>query len=619
MTVNTNPQEKKESIVETIPWKKYLIQIINKIIIGIIILILFLLIVYYSSKINPNRLKNLNPDDIIGVFTTNHIMLIILSSTLFILVLGVFIKTLFIDNRVEFGLDNFKSKRVIFLFLLVVSFISAVYVLLDVALTNIYMIIGPVDAIWAIDNILKISLPSIDSSTNRAAYAKIRTYYFFGFYIFMLIFPIFMFISLLTRFGRNKVFQKPEEADQRNKETPAIKVIGFIFAPIIVVFLIGIANSSVMTDVSRTIVLTVLLMFAAWWVYQLVRILLKGLKLTALFSYANLIIFFPLIFLFYFLPVLLWTGWDIFKIYSMNGSTSETILTELATPLANTVFNLKSMSVQDYFNLLFQLITTNGIAVKRIFQLDFVFVVGLSALAIGFAEGYSIIAIFSALFKGVSIARTGRVVTQSSPKLIVMTSRLIMLGAWMSFFWDRIVITIGIMQTYFSMYFPFVIDLKLPRVFELFSQLNITIDLSFLGFILPISLLLIPLYYILMSSFKFLSVSIIVDKTKNDQQIFFLLISAAFVLISTNILQDITASVNINLIGEKPFLPTSDETVSFFIAYANKLFEFLESISFFVGVLVAIYFTLKSLKKMLKERKRNKELEKREKLYVTLN
>lgn len=619
MAVETETHENKESIIETIPWKKYLIQTANKIIVGLIILILFLLIDYFSSKITPDRTHDLYAQNIVGIFDSTHIILIILSSTLFILVLGAFIKTLFIDNRVEFGLTNFKTKRTIFLFILVVSFISAVYVLLDVALTNIYMIIGPVDAVWAINNLLNISIPTITASTDRLAYAQIRTYYFFGFYFFMLIFPIFMFVSLLTRFGRHKVFKKPEEVELHEKETSTLRVLAFIFGPVIAIFLFGLANSSIMTGNFKTIIFTLLLMFVVWWLYQLLKLILKGLKVTAFFSYANLIIFFPLIFLFYVFPVLLWSGWDLFKIISMNGSTAETSLTELHTPLAHTVLHLSSMSIPDFLNLVFQLITTNMTYVLRILQLDFVFVVGLSALAIGFAEGYSIIAIFSALFKGVSIARTGRVATQSSPKLIVMTSRLLMFGAWLAFFWDRIVISIDVMKTYFSMYFPFVIHIKLPRVFEIFSQLNINIDFSFLGFILDISILIIPLYYIIMSSFKFLSVSLIIDKTKRDQQIFFLLISAAFVLITTNILQDITASVQVNLPGELLFLPTSSELARFFISYADKLFEFLESSSFFAGVLVALYIFLKNIKKKLQERKHENEIKNRDKLYTTFD
>ena len=615
MAVQSVDQQESASIIQRIPWKKYLLKITNKIILGILILIIFVLIILYSSKINPDNVNN--PNDIIGIFSTNYLILIGLSSTLFLLVLGIFIKTLFIDNRVEFGLTEFRSKRVFFLFVLVVTFIAAVYVLLDVALRNIYMTIGPIDVVWWINNSLKVSLPTLDASTDRFAYAKIRSYYFFAFYLFMLVFPIFLFLPLLTRYGRNKVFKKPEVYTR--KETSVLKVLGIIFGPVLIIFFIILASSANATTPARITILIIVLVLALWWIFQIIKLILKGIKLTAMFSYDNIIIFFPLLFLFYLLPIFLWTGWDLFKIYSMHGSTTETILTELSTPMADKVINLSTLSIQDFIGLVVQLIAVNGIAVQRILQLDFVFVVGLSALAIGFAEGYSIIAIFSALFKGVSVARTGRVVSQSSPKLVVMTSRLFMFGAWLSFFWDRIVITIGIMQSYFSAYFPFVVNLHLPRIFGFFENLHIDINLSLLGVLIPISVFIIPLYYILMSSFKFLSVSLIVDKFKNDQQIFFLLISSAFVLISTNILQDITASVQASLPSETIFLPTHFATAAqFFISYANKLFEFIESLGFFAGVLVALFIVLRNLRNKLSERSKEKAIENREKLYVTL-
>lgn len=613
----SSTEENNESIISRLPWREYLRKIALKVVMAVIILTLFLLIVYYSRQINPNGDLE-RPTNIIGVFDFNHIMAIILSSMLFLFVLGAFIKTLFMDNKDVFGID-FKTKKTVFLFLLVVSFISAVYVLLDVALKNIYMTLGPIDVIWAIDNVLHISLPTITASTDRLAYAQIRTYYFFVFYVFMLLFPIAMFISLLTRYGRNKVFKKEEHHELQKHESHAAKAFALLISPLVLVFLINMLSSPDMTGPSFIIVATLIVIIVGWWLFEIGKLIYKGLKVTAFFSYANMIIFFPMVFLFYILPILFWTGWDFFMIYSMNGSTAKTIHTELGSPLANTVINLSALSVQDFFGLLVQTILVNAVAIVRIIQLDFVFVVAVSAIAIGFAEGYSIISIFSALIKGVSIARTGRIATKSAPKLIVMASRIIMLGAWCSFFWDRFIVLIGVLQNYFSIYFPFVLDIHLPRIFDYFKNIHISIDLSLLGFVLPLSLLLIPLYYILMSSFKFLSVSLIVDKTKNDQQIYFLLISSAFVLITTNILQDITASIMFSSTiippPELDYLPTSFATAQFLISFANKIFELVESLSFLVGLIVALVLLIKNITKKVHAKRIETEIKGRQKLY----
>ena len=97
----------------------------------------------------------------------------------------------------------------------------------------------------------------------------------------------------------------------------------------------------------------------------------------------------------------MWTGWDFYEMY-LTGSTVKTIHTEMGTAYANMAINVASLNLNDFINLLIQTVLINCIALFRIIQMDFVIIVGLSAIAIGFAEGYSIVAIFSALFKGLS-------------------------------------------------------------------------------------------------------------------------------------------------------------------------------------------------------------------------
>ena len=179
---------------------------------------------------------------------------------------------------------------------------------------------------------------------------------------------------------------------------------------------------------------------------------------------------------------------------------------------------------------------------------------------------------------------------------------------------------IELLKEYALMYFPYLKNIELPRIFEIFSNLNLDLHINFLGFVLPATILIIPLYYILMSSFKFLSVSLIVDKTKGDQQIFFLLISAAFVLITTNILTDISAYIAAmanTLPAGTPsftvFLPTT--FVDKYLFWSDKIFEFLESTAFFAGLLVAIVVTLRNLKKKLQKRAVEQEIDRRDKHY----
>ena len=111
------------------------------------IVVLFILIDFYSNKINPRLTGVDNPTNIIGIFDSEHVILIILSTLLFLLVLGSFAKSILFDHREEFGIKKLKSKKSFFLFTLIISFIGAIYVLLDVALQNIYLTLGPIDFI----------------------------------------------------------------------------------------------------------------------------------------------------------------------------------------------------------------------------------------------------------------------------------------------------------------------------------------------------------------------------------------------------------------------------------------------------------------------------------------
>ena len=135
--MSADESHENKSFIERIPWKTYLKSILIKLGLIIIMAILFLLIVYYSSKITPDLFAEDNPDNVIGFNSSTYILLIIISSTLFLLVLGSFIKTLFFDHKDEFGINDYTSTKTVILGILIVSFISAVYVLLDVALRNV--------------------------------------------------------------------------------------------------------------------------------------------------------------------------------------------------------------------------------------------------------------------------------------------------------------------------------------------------------------------------------------------------------------------------------------------------------------------------------------------------
>jgi hypothetical protein len=237
-------------------------------------------------------------------------------------------------------------------------------------------------------------------------------------------------------------------------------------------------------------------------------------------------------------------------------------------------------------------------------------VAGIAAIVIGLAEGYSIMAIVRALSRGTAVTRAGRTLTRSPPKVIVFSTRALMLAAWLGFFWDSIVSLFYLLISEFpTLNLP---NIQIPRVFEtlLAYVLNIFHSLSSYAIIfLPLAVLIIPLYVIIISAFKFFSISLVLEtseKARKDTNVFFLLISSAFVLITTNILEDISTIP----VGEAhQYLPLEFATAQWLIPWAIKVLDALESFAFYVGFGIGIIIGMKKLRQYLKDR----SLEKAEK------
>ncbi|MHA2366723.1 MAG: hypothetical protein ACXAC7_22410, partial [Candidatus Hodarchaeales archaeon] len=528
-------------------------------------------------------------------------LLIITSSTLFVLVIVAFSKLVFFDHREDFGIVSLKSWRALFFFLLVVSFISAVYLLLDSALVNIYMITGPVDVIWGIEKFI-IDLPVVTLNTDREAYSLIRSLWFFGFFVILLVFPIGMFFIILTRLGRTTLFEREHKDEEKKSVIKQLFIMAlFLFTPIIEIFLLLILSTSPPPAIAIVVFLLAGIL-AIWWLFQLILLIWKTVKFSAWFSYANLLLIFPMILIFYVLPVLIWTAWDLILIYSKE-SLVDTIH-ELITysDLKGSTSILSDFTAMEIFtSTLLYNATSLEAALPRIIQLDFVIIVGVSAMVIGLAEGYSIVAIFRALTRGASIARSGRIMKTSSPKMVVIASRLVMLGVWFGFLWDKFLVLYQFFVEEFDM--P---EIDFPRLFSYVIDFVDYLE-SFNDLFLALALMLVPLYFIITSSFKFLSVTLVVEKVKHDTQISFLLISSAFVLICTTILQDISAffeNSDSNQLAYMPFFFANDENL---LPWASKVFENLEAAAFYGGVLIALVITLRGLTNYLIKRYRKEE------------
>lgn len=595
-----------------------------KILVFLIMIGLIFIIIIYSRKIAPNS-SILDTQNVIGFNNLDYWILGISSSVLFLLVLGSFSKLIFFDYKDDFGIESYRSLRFIGFMLLIMVFLSAVYILLDTALSNIYFLTGPIDLVWYINNHFNLGLFGITNATDRFEYAHIRSLYFIGLYAFLLVCPFVLALEILSRAGRSKIFSRitstPSDKDNSisNEDTKihkdinhevisehdkkvSMKILRFLlllFIPIIELNILLMIFSNQLSSTYLFLIVILALILAVWWIFHLSKVIKTSVRLTLWLSYTNFLLVFPIILIFYIVPIFLWTGWDLYTMVTTH-STANTILTELNTPLANVTLNASNFNFINNFSLIVQDFLFNSVATFRIAQIDFVIIMSVSAILIGFSEGYSLIGLAEAI--------------KSSSTIIMNIYRASLIGMWFTMFWDYLLVIYHVLAFDIPIFglpkitFPTFLGTLISYIDD-FSQ-----TIASLGIILlPIILLTIPIYFILSSAFNFFSVSLILQKSeraRKDSNILFLLISSAFVFITTNILQSLTYIATGNI---SPFLPFNSATAQWLLPWASKILNDIEAVAFVIGllfILIIVIITILALPYALitKKKKNTKQV-----------
>ncbi|MHA2170432.1 MAG: hypothetical protein ACXAB7_11115 [Candidatus Kariarchaeaceae archaeon] len=541
----------------------------TKIIVFLSVLLILVLIMLVSEDITPSR-PTLDADEIIK-FDSTHQLLFGLSSALLLILLISFTRLIFFDQREEFGITSYRSWRALWFLLLIISFLISVFILLDVALINIYLNLPLVSGIWKLNKEFDLS-SEIPTEVDFLAYTNIRGKLFAICFGFIMIFPVLMFLIILTRVGRGRILRR--DAFDRQFYYSFFKTgvtIILSLASLFIAYITYLEPSSFLDIVAIVAFLSVL----AIVLFALFLILLELVRSVFHLTSINLLVVFPLAFLFYILPVIAWSAWDILVVVT-DGDLSSTIYDRFPDEPINED-NLPKL----YFNTLI----LNVQSIDRILELDFVIIIGIASLIIGFAEGYSLLSIGRAFIKGKAVLRTGRYATRSASSGVVRASRFVMLFAWFGMLWDKALELMGFLFEEFNLPFEFALDT--PHLFDIAYGVSYDI-LAENSILLPFAILILPALIIINSSFKFLSVSLVVDKTKHDTQIFFLLISSTFVLIVTKIFVDISS---ISIFEEEyiDVLPFKSLTSSSFLAFAINAFSILEAVAFYAGVLFVIF------------------------------
>jgi hypothetical protein len=246
------------------------------------------------------------------------------------------------------------------------------------------------------------------------------------------------------------------------------------------------------------------------------------------------------------------------------------------------------MSTDQLLSSFVQAIVPRSVDLENIIQIDFIIITTVATLVVGFAQGFAILAIFSALAKGSEVARTGQLLTKSPPKIMVISKYLVMLGVWLSLVWDSFAELWKMLIEQFHFSLP---PIDIPNFFYIFYN-EILIPFSdWLGTLWPLlkflPFLILPIFFIVSGAFKFMSVTLVTPRVKDRSEMFFLLVSTAFVLIITNMLGDIYA-LGEAAIPDAPLIGFGDT-----FKFAVGIFENVEALAFYAGFLFGIFWVIK--------------------------
>ncbi|MHA2328790.1 MAG: SHOCT domain-containing protein, partial [Candidatus Hodarchaeales archaeon] len=506
----------------------------------------------------------------------NSLITIILSTICFLFVLVGFSKILLFDMAEEFGLRDGETSKVKFdlrfiLFAaLTISFSSSMYLLLDVFLENTYLQILPVMVLsWALVS-LEIEIEGLTNLTGKVFYVTVRNFYFSLFFLVIILFSVLVFLIILTSLARKRVtsrFQKEDEEEEEEANRRLFKILAWLIIPVINIFLYFQLSSSL-----GNIIGIIFLILLAWWLFQLVKmiflILWRGFKITAFITSVNALLIIPLIVVLYGLPGITWTVWDIISLLQEG-----TISANLGQIIQATI----------------PILVYRATDPLGIIQLDFVFITIIATIIVGFAEGFAIFAIFSAIFKGAEVARTGKILARSPPKIAVISKYLIILGFWFGLFLNSFLNIWNMLIIEFNIDLP---EIAIPSIVYLLYEEGIKPLSTALEAYVPalkhIPFLLLPLYFILSGGFKFLSVTIITPKIKGKISLFFLLISTSFVLIISTILGDI---YRIPVLESEAPLRGLESILS----SAVLAFQYVEALAFYLGFLLGFFWTIRQI------------------------
>jgi len=147
-----------------------------------------------------------------------HILLIIVSSLTYFILLGAILKLYLFGDLEGMGITSDENGleiiRLSFFWGMIILFVTGLYCLLDVALQEAYLQLGPVLLIRLILDSTDTQIPGLSELQGREFYQTARNGIFAIIFFGIILFLLISLITVLTKAGRKKVFQLLQRSEK---------------------------------------------------------------------------------------------------------------------------------------------------------------------------------------------------------------------------------------------------------------------------------------------------------------------------------------------------------------------------------------------------------------------
>jgi hypothetical protein len=508
----------------------------------IVTVVIFAIAMIFTNILAPTADVSALPN-----IKNDGILFLICSGIFLIVNLLIFTQLIFITNGTSFGVKDEETgkllinKRLFYLVLFSFLFVISIYTLLDVFLPDVPLFLPVIFIAMNLINIMQLNIPGLTDLSAIDFYNTFRNGLFDIIFLVFMVIPIVALVIILTSKARKRISEQLEgenELDYIGKNF--FKLLLFLLSPFFGFFiLVNILNNILNVDLLFLIIIVLVVLFLVW-LFILFKLLRDHGKMI-LTMLQNILIFavIPLLVFFWILPALIVTMFDVIGLL-----------------ISGTVFDIQ-LIITGWETFITYLLDPLTIVIT-----NFLILTLIATFVVGIAEGLSVVSL-------ADVFKTGG--------LFVMISTLVksflFLGVWGSLLYNYLYFIWLELEKLGIQLPPFSFTDLLTLITNFMDELVIVFPIF-----IPLMVLVLPLYLVIASAFRFFVTSIIAERV--DRMDYFMIItSTACVLILLHLLADIAQLGIVNA----PFDSLGTENI---LSFAVVVLQIGEAVFFFLGVLL---------------------------------